>query len=200
MFDIKVMRLRTASNQPHSVESSHSALQHHPRQLWRFGSWYEQHQHQGARPWHSRQGLLWSWGLPILQGQCSTCLGILQLSSLTSFLHVLRHLKMNWMKDLYHTPYQSKLVDNLRWHGSAVQVDCEGRAMDTDTGSCESLTNDAVRCQACRGTCGRKNDFSDQDQRCPAMPCRERWHIDGFIIRTLSDNIVKITLIAHDTI
>lgn len=69
MFDIKVMRLRTASNQPHSVAFSHSALQHHPRQLWRFGSWYEQHQHQGARPWHSRQGLLWSWGLPILQGQ-----------------------------------------------------------------------------------------------------------------------------------
>lgn len=107
MFDIKAMRLRTASNKPHSVAFSHSALQHHPRQLWRFGSWYEQHQHQGARPWHSRQGLLWSWGLPILQGQCSTCLGIFQLSSLTSFLHVLRHLKMNWMKDLYHTPYQS---------------------------------------------------------------------------------------------
>lgn len=91
--------------------------------------------------------------------QCSTCLGILQLSSLTSFLHVLRHLKMNWMKDLHHTPHQSKLIDTLRWHGSAAQVDCEGRAMDTDTGSCESLTNDAVRCQACRGTCGRKGWF-----------------------------------------
>ena len=28
------------------------------------------------------------------------------------------------------------------------QVDCSGRALDTDTGSCESLTDDRVRCEA----------------------------------------------------
>jgi len=35
------------------------------------------------------------------------------------------------------------------------KVDCEGRAMDTDTGSCESLTNDAVRCQGAADPHGR---------------------------------------------